>query len=125
MAPYIPEVHIEDLPPRAEIPDHLANFLPGVVKHLRDCALAKVQPMIGALRDGDESLQPIHGTQHADHSLVAFGQPCTGFARRFGPLPEATTAISEVGAMCNRMLGPAMRSTWFAVSMNDHPGGID
>ena len=30
--------------------------------------------MIGALLDGDESLQPIHGAQHADQSLVAFGR---------------------------------------------------
>ena len=74
VAPDIPEVHIEDLLPRAEIPDHLVNFLPGIVKHFRDCALAKVQTMIGALLDGDESLQPIHGAQHADQSLVAFGR---------------------------------------------------
>lgn len=65
----VPEVHVEDLIPHTEIPDHVVNFLAGIIQHFWDRTLAEIQPVMRALFDRAEPLQRVRGAQHADQSL--------------------------------------------------------
>src|SRR5690349_21841541 len=74
VAPDVPEVHVEDLLPRTEIPDHIINLAAGICEHLRHCSLAEVQTMIRAFADRDEALQPVDSSEHSVDTLIPLGR---------------------------------------------------
>jgi len=45
----VTEMHVENLLARAEITDHVVDFLARLVQHLRHRALAEVEPVVTAL----------------------------------------------------------------------------
>src|SRR5215467_343377 len=58
----VPEMDVEDLFASAEVADDIENFFPRFLQHFGHSALAEVQPVIGALFDGDELLETINRT---------------------------------------------------------------
>src|SRR5262245_30561917 len=74
---------IEDLFASAEVADDIEDFFSRFPQHLRNSALAEVQPVISALFDGHELLEAINGTEHG------FDSPETAAARHSGILRMA------------------------------------
>src|SRR5215831_1088836 len=55
---------VEDLFASPEVADDIEDFFPRFLQHLRNSALAEVQPVISALFDRHELLETINGTEH-------------------------------------------------------------
>src|SRR5260370_16259066 len=61
---YVAEVHVEDLPARAEVADHVEDLIARPFEHFRDGALAEIEAMIRARDDVDETLEALDGAEH-------------------------------------------------------------
>src|SRR4030088_3138101 len=72
MAANITEMHVEDLVAGTKITDDVVDLGARIREHFRDRALAKIQPMVGALMDAYELLQAVYRAQHPVHALIAF-----------------------------------------------------
>ena len=70
----IAEVHIEDFLARAEVPDHVVEFLARIHQHLGNRSDAEVEPVIRAFLDRHKLLQAFNRGKHRVHTLIAFGR---------------------------------------------------
>ena len=70
----VAEMNIEDLFARAEVADDIEDFDARIREHLRDCALAEVEPMMGTFVDADKFLEPVDGAQNSGDALISFGR---------------------------------------------------
>ena len=64
-------MHVEGLAALAEPSDHVEDLAGRVVEHLRDRALAEIEPVIRALVHLHESLQPLDRAEHARYAAIA------------------------------------------------------
>src|SRR5206468_2730062 len=60
----VAEMYVEDFPARAKVADDVVDLLSRLLEHLADGALAEVQPVIPARRNGDEALQAFNAAQY-------------------------------------------------------------
>src|SRR5579864_555062 len=68
----VAEVDVEDFFANAKISNHIKNLHRWVFEIFRDGSLAEVKPVVSTLLYGDESLEPVEGTQHPVYALIAF-----------------------------------------------------
>ena len=68
---YVAQVHIEDLLPIAQVPEHGKDFGRGVEEHLSYSTDTEVEPVIRALDQFDELLYPVNSSQDTAHAPVS------------------------------------------------------
>src|SRR5664279_927982 len=71
MAANITKVDVEDYAALTEIAHDFADFIARILQHLGHGADTEVQPVVAALLDRDEPLQPVDGAQNVDDALIA------------------------------------------------------